>query len=865
MPYLTDKKFSFVSTALDSETFAVVQFKGSEALSKPYEFEIMLVTEQSDIDLNSVLQQPASFTFHRETGEDVIWNGIVAQFEQLHNFNLYTFYRAVLVPKLWWLQLTYHNQLFLDKTVKEIIELVLLDAGLTSLDFEFKLQNDYSPFDYVCQYEESHYDFISRWMEREGLYYYFEQTENGEKVIITDTKAAHTGMSLGDTLFYNPPSGLAALHRTEIIQSFTCRQKLTPNKVFLKDYNYETPSLSVSGKADVDPGGRGDVYYYGENFKNSTDGNRLARIRSEEILCRKEQYIGESTVPFIMPGYSFTLEDHYRADFNKEYLTISVDFSGSQTGYLISGIKQALSEIEERVYYSNTFTAIPYDVQFRTERRTKKSKVYGTLPAKIDAAGIGEYAELDIQGRYKVVMPFDESGRQNGRASIWLRMVQPYAGSGHGMHFPLHKGTEVMIAFTDGDPDRPIIAGAVPNPETSSMVNVDNQTQSAIRTAGNNTIAIEDKAGDERILMHSPKQSSYIRIGKHNDPPPNGEIALEKGGEESGEEGETGEEETPAGEEKKEGFFDIGGEIFAAKNDGVHICTLKGLGSSFDVAASMSHEVCLGVKTSAVGGGVFDLLMNPLSLIRKRDQQSWWKAISFPLLGPLWILYDAHKEMKGRGFGFWDSVKFLARLTKTEIIIGNEFAFHQGDTLEIGGEFQRNSAGPIEHRSDEKVISIVDGGDGISPPNQLHHNVTIDTDGASLYGKKVHLRSNDTGKAEKTKVGTKDVLKEEDPIREIEMSEAFGGILIASTDANENIEIRSEKSANEYGRIEVKDGEISLWIEGNEGSYVDVNDSVKIFGFNEVDVNGWKFGSGPGAEFTGKAFKVTQDGKVMLG
>ena len=93
MSYLTDKKFSFVSTALESDTFAVVHFKGSEALSKPYEFEIMLVTEQSEIDLNSVLQQPASFTFHRETGGDVIWNGIVAQFEQLHNFNIYIILR----------------------------------------------------------------------------------------------------------------------------------------------------------------------------------------------------------------------------------------------------------------------------------------------------------------------------------------------------------------------------------------------------------------------------------------------------------------------------------------------------------------------------------------------------------------------------------------------------------------------------------------------------------------------------------------------------------------------------------------------------------------------------------------------------
>jgi type VI secretion system secreted protein VgrG len=870
MSYLTEKKFSFVSSALESDTFAVVQFKGSEALSKPYEFEIMLVTEQSDIDLNSVLQQPASFTFHREDGEDVIWNGIVARFEQLHNFNIYTFYRAVLVPKLWWLQLTYHNQIFLDKTINEILEAVLKDGGLTSLDFEFKLQNDYQKFDYVCQYEESHYDFLSRWMEREGLYYYFEQTENGEKVIITDTNMAHTGMPLGDTLYYSPPSGLATLHRTEVIQSFTCRQQLIPSKVFLKDYNYETPSLSVTGSADVDSSGRGNVYYYGENFRNSTEGNRLAKIRSEEILCRKEQYVGESTVPFIMPGYSFTLEDHYRPDFNKEYLTIGVDFSGSQTGYLIAGIKQALSEREERVYYSNTFTAIPYDIQFRTERRTKKSKIYGTLPAKIDAAGSGQYAELDSQGRYKVVMPFDESGRQNGRASIWLRMVQPYAGSGHGMHFPLHKGTEVMIAFTDGDPDRPIIAGAVPNPETSNMVNVNNQTQSVIQTGSSNRVAIEDKVGDERILVHNPSQASYIRIGIHNDPPPKGETSSatesadrqkkapkkeeeeSEGGEESGTGEGTGEEETTAGEEdtgSKDGFLDLEGTVFQAKNNGVHICTLKGLGSSFDVAASMTHEVVLGAKASIVGGGVFDLLINPLSLIRKRDEQTWFKAISFPLLAPFWILYDAYKEMKGRGFGMWDALKFVGRLTKTEIIIGNEFAYHQGDQFEVGGEFKRNSVGEIEHRSDELVKNICDGGDSIAPPNQLHHNVTVDTKGASMYGKKIHLKANATGKAQKRRIGKKDVYQEQNPTRELIMSQDDG------------IRLKAKEGGN-FSEIVMDHEEFEIRVKGQKTSRINMGadiaikaDNIKI---NHLIIDKTNFKAANGA------LKV-QGGKVMLG
>jgi len=157
-------------------------------------------------------------------------------------------------------------------------------------------------------------------------------------------------------------------------------------------------------------------------------------------------------------------------------------------------------------------------VQFRPERKTERPRIAGAITARIDAAGSGQYAELDEHGRYKVVLPFDLSGRKDGKASAWVRMAQPYAGSDHGMHFPLHKGTEVLLTFIDGDPDRPIIASAVPNPETPSPVKDSNQTMAAITTGGGNKIHIEDRAGSERILLHSPQQKSFVRIGAPNDP-----------------------------------------------------------------------------------------------------------------------------------------------------------------------------------------------------------------------------------------------------------------------------------------------------------------------------------------------------------
>jgi type VI secretion system secreted protein VgrG len=516
MNYLTDRKFSFTSDALAPDTFGVVRFAGTEGISKCYAFEVTLVSDKLEIDLGDVMENPAKLTFHREGGNDVSYHGILLSFEQLHEVNKLAFYRAHLVPRLTWLSFTEHNQVFLDKSVPEIIEACLKDGGLTGADFEMRLQGSYDPIEYVCQYSESHLNFVSRWAEREGIYYFFEQSDAGEKVVFTDTQISHMPLAQGYTIIYSPPSGLEALHEKEILSSFHCRVNLTPQSVLLKDYNYRKPSLDVSGNADVDAKGRGQVYSYGDHARTPEEATRLAKIKAEGLLCRKEVFHGDGSVPYMMPGYTFTLKDHYRGSFNRSYLVTDVSHEGNQTGYLLAGI--TMGKEDRGVFYRNSFSSIPSDVQFRPEHMAQKPRISGTLTAKIDAAGSGQYAELDSQGRYKVVLPFDVSGRKNGKASAYLRMAQPYAGSNHGMHFPLHKDTEVLLTFIDGDPDRPIIAAAVPNPETPSPVNVNNQTMSAITTAGGNKIHMEDKAGTERILMHSPNQNSFVRIGAVNDP-----------------------------------------------------------------------------------------------------------------------------------------------------------------------------------------------------------------------------------------------------------------------------------------------------------------------------------------------------------
>jgi hypothetical protein len=209
---------------------------------------------------------------------------------------------------------------------------------------------------------------------------------------------------------------------------------------------------------------------------------------------------------------------HYRGSYNQRYLIVEIEHQGGQTEAFATGTGDDVTEKERQLTYSNAFTSIPASIQFRPECETPRPRFYGTMNAKVDAAGISPYAEIDDQGRYKVKLPFDQAGGEGGKASRWVRMVQPYAGADHGMHFPLHKGTEVLLTFVDGDPDRPIIAGAVPNAETTSVVTSLNATRNTIRSAGGNFLEMQDMAGKERILLSSPHESTYLHMGAPNSP-----------------------------------------------------------------------------------------------------------------------------------------------------------------------------------------------------------------------------------------------------------------------------------------------------------------------------------------------------------
>ncbi|WP_243358672.1 type VI secretion system Vgr family protein [Fundidesulfovibrio terrae] len=581
-------KFSFTIQGMPQNTFHVVRFTGEEGLSRLYRFEIVLFAGDKEVDFEKALANTATFTIKRSQG-DIPFHGILERFEQLSQSGPYAFYRAVLVPKAWWLTQTTHNQVFLDQNIEQFLTAVFKDGGLNpGLDFKMSLQSSYPTWDYLCQYGETHFEFASRWMERDGLYYFFEQGDTGEKLVVTDTLTAHGPMPQGESFRYSPPSSMQVGHEEEVVTDLILTQRRLPQKVQLRDYNYQTPSLELTAEEEVSQNGQGVHYLYGLHFLNTSQGKALAQIRVQEFKCREKVFTGVSSIPFVRPGYTFKVDNHYRDSFNQSYQTIACTHEGSQEAWLVSGLGLSFGkERDALLFYRNSFTAIPASVQFRAELATDRPKIAGTLSAKVDAAGSGKYAEVDSQGRYKIILPFDLSGRKDGHASAWVRMAQPYAGAGFGMHMPLHKGCEVLVSFEGGDPDRPVISNAVPNPETASPVTDQSQTQARITTSGGNLIHFEDQDGNQRILLSSPTQQTFVRIGSHNDP------------DDSGGEPETNTEQALSPDGLK---LYTGGPLTIKAQESFEMI----LGNKNDIVVGLETGTTLGAKIDTVLGGLVE-------------------------------------------------------------------------------------------------------------------------------------------------------------------------------------------------------------------------------------------------------------------
>ena len=375
-----------------------------------------------------------------------------------------------LVPGLFETTLFETQEVFLDQSVPEIIL-----EKVERLGVKIAPRLDAKRFpkrEFVVQYAESDLAFVSRLAEHLGLSFFFEQGDHVETTVLTDATFPQHERALAFLPRGDRRGGVWSLETTT---------RLIPAAYILQEWNYRAPLVDLTASHASTLGANGGVIEFGDHYKTVDEGTALARVRAEEREATQRVLRGVSDVCELEAGHRYELDGESLLLLEVEHeVTQAVGLHGDK------GVSR----------YQSRFVAIPGERTYRPPRRTPRPRVHGVLSGiVVDAMGneTGETPAIDEHGRYLVRLLFDAAGAGERRASHAIRMSQPLAGAGYGMHFPLRPGTEVAIAFAGGDPDRPLIVGSVPNHATPSPVVRANSLKSTIKTATGIVVEMKDK------------------------------------------------------------------------------------------------------------------------------------------------------------------------------------------------------------------------------------------------------------------------------------------------------------------------------------------------------------------------------------
>jgi len=499
-------------SGLAKDALRVLAFEGEESISRLFEYRIELLSDDPELDPAKILDKKATFVWNRGDDDPVNIHGIISQFEQRGRTSRYVSYYAVLVPRMWRLTLTMINEIYQKMDIKKLVTQVLKNSGFAGDDYKFDLKESYPELEYIVQYRETNFDFINRRLEHYGIFYYFDHSQDKDVIVFSDHNDSIPSIGSSEDIYYNPNRD--PLSEKETINELTVQSKVVTGLVKLKDYNYRYPSRDLTVESQIDTNAPGMYYEYGGHFKDAKEGEFLARVRNEEILSRSKTFKGTADCRLFRAGFKFTLAKHYRDEWNgQEYLLTGISAQGTQRG-LFSVLPEAKKILPT---FENQFEAIPMDVKFRPARTTPTPKLHGVMNSVTQTAKGEKYAYLDKQGRYRVKMPFDLSAKSSDEASQPIRLASPHAGPGYGMHFPQHGGVEVVWSCVDGDLDRPVGLGTVPNPSNTSPVTKDNNSKNIINTSAGNTFQMEDAGGSEQITLSTPYANTVLRLGAPDD------------------------------------------------------------------------------------------------------------------------------------------------------------------------------------------------------------------------------------------------------------------------------------------------------------------------------------------------------------
>lgn len=494
--YTQDHALLSVHTALGKDVLLLDMFQGHEGLSRLFEYTLTLRASSNDLPANDIIGTPATVTLQREGGPARYFSGIVSRFVYLGQMDGFALYTIELVPRLWLLTLGRDRVIYQNRTASEIVKEVL-----SALDVQFsdKLTGTYKTRDYCVRYDETAFQFVSRLMEEEGIFYFFTFTAESHTLVLADSSSVYRALDNAATLTL--ASEVEGRERVHAVTRFEHDARLVTRSHAVGDYSFLTPATTLFAQHEA-TAGRGSEYEYPGQFAVAADGDARARIRVQEHQAERLTGRGASHCHHLLPGFKFTLSGHVRSELNVEHAVRSVHHHA------------------ERETYRNTFVTVPPAMPFRPPRLTRRPVAAGSHTATV-VGPAGEEVWTDKHGCVKVQFPWDRLGKNDATSSCWVRVAQMWAGQGWGAFYLPRIGQEVVVSYVDGDPERPLVTGSVYNATHKPPVALpSNSTQSTLLSrstkggSGGNELRFEDKLDAEELYMHATKD---MRILVEND------------------------------------------------------------------------------------------------------------------------------------------------------------------------------------------------------------------------------------------------------------------------------------------------------------------------------------------------------------
>src|SRR6516165_4075558 len=507
--YTQENRLIAVDTPLGRDILLLHSFRGREAISQLFRFDLVMLSENPSISFSDIVGQRITVSVRRPDGGLRYINGFVSRFAQSGSDARLTYYHAEIVPWLWFLTRWADCRIFQNKTVPDIIKQVFTDRGFN--DFEDRCEGSFPTREYCVQYRETDFNFVSRLMEQHGIFYFSEHSDSKHTLILANSVHAHQQCPGQSRVSLREDAGPGALPDYEdVITEWRMDQEVRSGQYALSDYNFETPSTklleNLSTRKEVAQNTKYEVFAYPGVYLNISEGERIVNLRMEEEEAFVTVAAGNGTCRSLIPGFRFDLSDHYRHDMNRGYIVTEVQHAASLGD-------SYTSDDESSITYANSFSVIPDDTSYRPPRLTLQPVVQGPQTAVVVGPS-GSEIYVDKYSRVKVQFFWDRKGKHDEQSSCWIRVSQPWAGKQWGFVAIPRIGQEVIVDFLEGDPDRPIITGRVYNAEQMPPYALPaNQTQTGIKTRSSrgggtsnfNEFRFEDKMGEEEFYAHAEK------------------------------------------------------------------------------------------------------------------------------------------------------------------------------------------------------------------------------------------------------------------------------------------------------------------------------------------------------------------------